>query len=72
MRFSVGSYIKDIMDEECISTDEFAAALGVSTPRLISILSGEARLTHRQADRLEAITGVSAETWLNIDGRYYG
>jgi addiction module HigA family antidote len=45
---------------------DFAAAIGVSYPRLSEIIHGKRAITPDTAMRLERALGVDAQFWLNV------
>jgi addiction module HigA family antidote len=48
----------------------FAKRLGVSRVALSNIVNGHAAITADMAVRLEQALGISAETWLRVQGAY--
>lgn len=64
--FHPGYAVKDIIDEYEMTQNEFAQRMG-TTPKTLSLLiNGLCSVTSDLAEKLDCITGVSAETWLNM------
>lgn len=62
--FVPGEYIGDIMMED------WAEKLGLSADEYGDLLVGDLPVDSLLAERIEKVTGVSAETWLNLQKRY--
>lgn len=62
--FAPGEYIGDIMMED------WAEKLGLSADEYGDLLVGDLPVDSLLAERIEKVTGVSAETWLNLQKRY--
>lgn len=62
--FAPGEYIGDIMMED------WAEKLGLSVDEYGDLLAGDLPVDIELAGRIEKVTGVSAETWLNLQRRY--
>ncbi|WP_311481471.1 hypothetical protein [uncultured Anaerococcus sp.] len=62
--FAPGEYIGDIMMED------WAEKLGLSADEYGDLLVGDLPVNSLLAERIEKVTGVSAETWLNLQKRY--
>lgn len=68
--FHPGSYVEEIVDELNITQAEFAERLGVSSKLVSKIINGQDSISALTADKLAKITGVSMETWLNLQAQY--
>lgn len=62
--FSPGEYLGDIM------LDDYAEKLGISVEEYGDLLAGDLPIKYELAQRLQKLTGVSADTWLNLQKRY--
>lgn len=62
--FPPGEYIGDIM------LDDYAERLGISVEEYGDLLAGDLAVDYDLAERLEKLTDISAETWLNLQRRY--
>lgn len=62
--FAPGEYIGDIMMED------WAEKLGLSADEYGDLLVGDLPVDSLLAERIEKVTGVSAETWINLQKRY--
>lgn len=62
--FAPGEYIGDIMMED------WAEKFGLSADEYGDLLVGDLPVNSLLAERIEKVTGVSAETWLNLQKRY--
>ena len=62
--FPPGEYLGDIM------LDDYAEKLGISVEEYGDLLAGDLALNDDLAKRIEKLTDVSAETWLNLQRRY--
>lgn len=64
--FHPGYAVKEILEEFEMTQNEFAQRMG-TTPKTLSLLiNGLCSITSDLADKLAYITGVSAESWLNM------
>lgn len=68
--FHPGSYVEDIIEGLNITQQEFAQRIG-TTPKTISkILNGEENISIDLANKLDKISGISLETWMNLQASY--
>ena len=65
-----GETIKEFLEELDMTQKEFAIRLGVSDKHVSQIINGNAEITRAMADKLEAVLGVSAIFWLNLENSY--
>lgn len=61
-----GGYVRDDLEARGLTSIELAEELGKSRQSVRALLNGRARLNVETALRLEALWGVSAETWRNL------
>lgn len=62
--FAPGEYIEYDMYED------YSSRLGISVDDLEDLINGVLPIDYDLAKRIEKVTGVSAETWLNLQKRY--
>lgn len=62
--FAPGEYIEDHM------LDDYATRLGLEMEDYQALLKGDYPIDYDLAKRIEKVTGVSAETWMNLQKRY--
>ena len=62
--FPPGEYLGDIM------LDDYAEKLGISVEEYGDLLAGDLDVNYDLAKRLEKLTDISADTWLNLQKRY--
>lgn len=68
--FHPGVYIKEIIEEYGITQEEFAFRLGSNTQTVSGLINGRNNITNDLALKLERLTKVSRETWLNLQEDY--
>lgn len=68
--FHPGVYIKDIIEEYGITQEEFALRLGSNTQTVSGLVNGRNNITNDLALKLERLTKVSRDTWLNLQEDY--
>lgn len=68
--FHPGSYVEEIIDDLNISQKEFAERLGVSAKTISKIVNAEEPISKDTANKLSKLTGVSIETWVNLQNTY--
>lgn len=68
--FHPGSYVEDIIDDLNISQKEFAERLGVSAKTISKIVNAEESISKDTANKLAKLTGVSLETWINLQNAF--
>lgn len=62
--FPPGEYLRDIM------LDDYAEKLGISVEEYGNLLAGDLPVNYDLAEKLEKLTDVSADTWLNLQKSY--
>lgn len=65
-----GEHLRDELDYLGLSANAFAAALGVPTNRITSILNGKRAITADTALRLARYFGTTPQLWLNLQNSY--
>lgn len=68
--FHPGSYVEEIVEELNITQAEFAVRLGTTSKTISKIINGEERISKDIANKLAKLTGVSVQTWLNLQANY--
>lgn len=68
--FHPGYYVQEMIDDIGVERTAFAKRLHVSDQMLRDLISGDIDLSANLATRLSEETGVSVETWLNLQERY--
>lgn len=68
--FHPGSYIEDIVNELNITQQEFADRLGISAKTISKIINGEDNISNDIANKLAKLTGISINTWINLQKEY--
>lgn len=68
--FHPGSYIEDIVEELNITQEEFAERLDTSSKTVSKLINGEERVSNDIANKLAKLTGISIETWINLQVAY--
>ena len=68
--FHPGYYIKDYIEEQGITQEEFAKRLQ-TTPKYVSdLVNGRINLTGEMALKLSSVFGASETMWLNLNKNY--
>ena len=68
--FHPGYYVEEIMESLNISQAEMALRLGTTAKTVSMIVSGKAKISDEMAYKLSVVTGVSVDTWLNLQNEY--
>lgn len=68
--FHPGSYVEEIVEDLNITQAEFAKRLEVSPKTVSKIISGEDSVSASTANKLAKLTGISLQTWLNLQANY--
>lgn len=69
--FSAGSYIAEELEDLNITRKDFASVLDISVEELNSIIDNGADFNKKTAANLEKATGISKQSWLNIQNSYH-
>jgi HTH-type transcriptional regulator / antitoxin HigA len=65
-----GETIADILEEQNLSRDTFAARIGFKTTEIKNLLEGRLKLTDEIAQRLEVALGIPATFWIKRESQY--
>ena len=65
-----GFTIKEMMEDQGKSLQEFAHLMGLSEEDAAALIEGEAQLTDAVAARLEAALGMNTRFWLGLERNY--
>lgn len=68
--FHPGAYVEEIIEDLNITQQEFAQRLGVSAKTISKLVNGEESISKETANKLSKLTGISIETWLNLQNAY--
>lgn len=70
LAFHPGYYVNEIIEDMEMTQKEFAKRLGTTEKTLSKLVNGEIRLSNEIANKLSLMTGISIETWLNLQSTY--
>ena len=65
-----GATIKEQLVDRGISQKEFASRMGMSEKHISQLINGQVHLTADVALRLEAVFGIPASFWNNLEAIY--
>lgn len=65
-----GSTIEEQLEERGMSRQEFASRMDMPENNISRLISGEIQITPEVACRLEAVLGLSASFWSNLEAIY--
>ena len=65
-----GATIKEQLDDKGMSLKEFATKMGMSESYISKLINGDVQLTPKIAVKLEAVLGVPAKFWNNLEAIY--
>lgn len=68
--FHPGSYVEEIIEDLNISQKDFAQRLGTTEKSLSKLVNGEDKLSDELALKLSKLTGISLNTWLNLQKQF--
>lgn len=68
--FHPGYYIKEYLEVQEISIEDFAKQLGITTNYLNKIINGEKDISYNIANKLHKLLGTSINYWLNLQNFY--
>lgn len=68
--FHPGSYVEDILEDLNITQKEFANRLNTTEKSLSKLINGEDNLSNEMSYKLSKLTGVSINTWMNLQNEY--
>lgn len=65
-----GSYVEEIFEDLNITQKEFAHRLNITEKSLSRLINGEDNLSKEVSYKLSKLTGVSVNTWMNLQNEY--
>ena len=65
-----GVTIREQLEANGISVDEFAHSMKLTVHEAVSLLTGRTQITPSIAERLAKVVGVSASYWKNLEALY--
>lgn len=68
--FHPGYYLEEMIEAMEMTQEEFARRIGTSGKTVSLLLNGQSSVTKELAVKLSAVTGVSAETYMNLQKNY--
>ena len=68
--FHPGQYVGELIEDYNVTQKEFAEKLGVSSKTISQLVKGEESISNEIAQKLEKLTNVSMQTWLNLQNVY--
>ena len=68
--FHPGQYIGELIEDYNMTQKEFAEKLGVSPKMIRKLVKGEQSISNEIAQKLEKLTNISMQTWLNLQNAY--
>jgi len=68
--FHPGTYVEEIVDDLNMNQAEFAKRLGVSAKTVSKVINGADSVSVATASKLAKVTGISMQTWLNLQAQY--
>ena len=68
--FHPGQYIEELIEDYNVTQKEFAERLGVSAKTISKLVNAEESISKETAHKLAKLSGVSMQTWLNLQNAY--
>lgn len=68
--FHPGSYVEEILEDLNITQKEFAQRLNMTEKSLSKLINGEDNLSKESSYKLSKLTGISINTWMNLQNEY--
>ena len=68
--FHPGQYVSELIEDYNVTQKEFAERLGVSAKTVSKIVNAEESISKDTAHKLAKLSGVSMQTWLNLQNAY--
>ena len=68
--FHPGQYVEELIEEYNVTQKEFAERLGVSAKTISKLVNAEESISKETACKLAKLSGVSMQTWLNLQNVY--
>lgn len=66
----IGYYINELIDEMKITQKEFGIRLGTTEEVVNELINDKIKISKDIAIKLSNVTGVSPESWLNLQKKY--
>lgn len=66
-----GETLQETIEYLNMTQSEFAKRMGMTEQSLVRIIKGEQPITQETAQKLELVTGVSNEFWMNLEAQYH-
>ena len=68
--FHPGQYLGELIEDYEMTQKEFAERLGVSVKTVSKIVNAEEHISKEIAHELAKLSGISMQTWLNLQNAY--
>ena len=68
--FHSGQYVEELIEDYNVTQKEFAERLGVSEKTVSKLVNAEESISKETAHKLAKLSGVSMQTWLNLQNVY--
>ena len=68
--FHPGQYVSELIEDYNVTQKEFAERLGVSAKTVSKLVNAEESISKETAHKLAKLSGVSMQTWLNLQNAY--
>ena len=68
--FHPGQYVEELIEEYNVTQKEFAERLGVPEKTISKLVNAEESISKETARKLVKLSGVSMQTWLNLQNAY--
>lgn len=68
--FHPGQYVEELIEDYNVTQKEFAERLGVPAKTVSKLVNAEESISKETAHKLAKISGVSMQTWLNLQNAY--
>ena len=68
--FHPGQYVEELIEDYNVTQKEFAERLGVSAKTVSKLVNAEEPISKETAHKLAKLSGVSMQTWLNLQNAY--
>ena len=68
--FHPGQYVEELIEDYNVTQKEFAERLGVSAKTVSKLVNAEESISKDTAHKLAKLSGVSMQTWLNLQNAY--
>ena len=68
--FHPGQYVEELIEDYNVTQKEFAERLGVSAKTISKLVNAEESISKETAHKLAKLSGISMQTWLNLQNAY--